>query len=374
MKILIDNSNLSVGGGIQVAVSFLNDLKKTETHHEFIVLQSPGMMGKIEELTFDSRFTFVHIEEKIHSNILKRIFFSKKIEKKFLPDVIFTVFGPSYFKSKVPKIVGMAIPYLIYPDSPFFEKLGFKEKIKYRILSILKSRFFKKNSDALIFESEAARKIFTERFSYKKPTYTVNNTLNTIFLEKERWQSIDLPQDKFNILCLSANYPHKNLNIIPQVIEILKTKKPNFKFTFNISASAEDFPWAENKCENVNFLGHVPLEKIPDLYVKSNLLFFPTLLEVFSTTYLEALQMGVPIVTSDMPFSKDICDTGAIYCNPTDPNEYAEAILNIFMNYEIRRDLINEQSIIIKKFATSKERTRNYLSIIEKTYSYENKK
>ena len=44
------------------------------------------------------------------------------------------------------------------------------------------------------------------------------------------------------------------------------------------------------------------------------------------------------------------------------------------MNYEIRRDLINEQSIIIKKFATSKERTRNYLSIIEKTYSYENKK
>lgn len=374
MRILIDNSNLFAGGGIQVAVSLLNDLKKIETLHEFIVLQPTGMKGKIEEISFDSKFTFVQIDEKVHLNILKRVSYSRKVEEKFRPDIIFTVFGPSYYKSKVPKIVGMAIPYLIYPDSPFFEKLGFKEKIKYRILSILKSRFFKKNSDALIFESEAARKIFTERFSYKKPTYTVNNTLNTIFLEKERWQSIDLPQDKFNILCLSANYPHKNLNIIPQVIEILKTKKPNFKFTFNISASAEDFPWAENKCENVNFLGHVPLEKIPDLYVKSDLLFFPTLLEVFSTTYLEALKMQVPIVTSDMPFSRDVCDNGAIYCKPTDPLEYAEAIICIFENSEIRHNLMTEQSKIIKKFATSEERTKKYLSIIEKTYNNANQK
>ena len=374
MKILIDNSNLFAGGGIQVATSFLNDLRELGLNHNYHIIQSKNFARGFTKDNFPNNFEFYELGEKEEKYILKRRKTMLNLERKICPNVIFTVFGPSYHRSKYPKIVGMAIPYLIYPDSPFFESLGFKEKMKYRIFSVLKSLFFKNNSDALIFESEIARKIFIEKYKYNKPTYTVNNTLNSIFLEKDKWQSIDLCQDRFNILCLSANYPHKNLNIIPKLIELIKAKNPSFRFTFNISASIEDFSWSESTCENVNFLGHVPLEKIPDLYLKSDLLFFPTLLEVFSTTYLEALQMGVPIVTSDMPFSKDICDTGAIYCNPTDPNEYAEAILNIFMNYEIRRDLINEQSIIIKKFATSKERTRNYLSIIEKTYSYENKK
>ena len=40
MKIIVDNSNLFAGGGIQVATSFLNDLNSMKLMHELHFIQS----------------------------------------------------------------------------------------------------------------------------------------------------------------------------------------------------------------------------------------------------------------------------------------------------------------------------------------------
>ncbi len=365
MRILIDNSNLFAGGGIQVATSFLNDLKIFNNGHLYWVLQSPYSAKTIDTTTFPENFMFCDIPEEIYTSKLRRSRYVKKIEKKVHPNVIFTTFGPSYHKSDYLKIVGFAFGQMLYTDSPFYKQLSFLQKLKYKILIFLKKRAFINNSDALVFETENARVIFKEKTGYKKPTFTVHNTLNAIFNKKEEWQTLPIQKTKMDILCLTANYPHKNLQIIPKLIEEIQKKTPKLNFKVHVSLKKEELNFDEKYDSYINYLGNVSLSQLPSLYQQIDMLLMPSLLETFSTTYLEAMAMKVPIVASDMPFSRDICAEAALYCSPLKANEYVEKILLLHNNISIKNELIQKGEQNLKRFGTSIDRTKKYIEIIE---------
>lgn len=374
MKIIIDNSNLIVGGGIQVATSFLNDINNHNLSDEFIVIQSYNSAQDIDKKVFKNNFTFFDLSEEQTTSKVNRIRKVKEIENETQPNVIFTVFGPSYHKSNFPKIVGFAIPYLIYPDSPFFNQISFVENLKYKLLSILKKRAFIKNSDALIFETDNAKEVFSKFIPKTLKTFTVSNTINEVFLDEEKWKVSSLKEDSFfNILCLSAFYPHKNLTIIPHVIDFLINVLKMDNFKFNITISSSDLQLIEQHKKYVNFLGKVPLNQIPDLYKKSDVIFIPTLLEVFSATYLEAMFMKKPIIASDMPFSRDICYNAALYCDPLNASDYAKKILMLYNDNELYKKLVEKGTENLKRFGNSMDRTKKYLEILKKHAHADNK-
>lgn len=367
MKILIDNSNLVAGGGIQVATSFINDLKMINNENLYCVVQSSNSAKEINKDEFPDLFLFYDLDQQCIKSKYKRAKALQQIENVFKPDVIFTVFGPSYYKSKCPKVVGFAIPYIIYPNSPFFSKISLLERLKYKVLSVLKSYYFNKNSDALIVETDNAREVYLEKKNADIEIYTVNNTLNEIFFNEKLWNNFSLKEKTYNILCLTANYAHKNLDIIPDVIDVL-IKKYNFNnFKFQITLSQDEMQLDAKYDNYINYLGRVPLRSIPALYEQVDVVFIPTLLEVFSATYLEAMFMGKPIVASDMPFSRDICGNAAIYCSPLDPEKYADAIIEIYNNNNLREELITKGTENLKRFGTSMDRSKSYLNIIKKT-------
>jgi hypothetical protein len=59
MNLIIDNSNLFAGGGIQVAISFLKDLKNLNLDHTYHVIQSPNMAKAFGEVTFQITLNFI---------------------------------------------------------------------------------------------------------------------------------------------------------------------------------------------------------------------------------------------------------------------------------------------------------------------------
>lgn len=365
MRILIDNSSLFAGGGIQVATSFLNDLKTFNNEHLYWVLQSPHSAKTIDTTTFPENFIFCDIPEEIYTSKLRRIRYVKKIEKKVRPNVIFTTFGPSYHKSDYSKIVGFAFGQMLYTDSPFYKHLSFLQKLKYKILIFLKKRAFMDNSDVLVFETENARLIFKQKTSYKKDTFTVHNTLNAIFDKREEWQTLPIEKTQLDILCLTANYPHKNLKLIPKIIEEIQRIAPKLNFKVHISLKKEELNFNNKYDSYINYLGNVLLNQLPSLYQQMDVLLMPSLLETFSTTYLEAMAMKVPIVASDMPFSRDICAESALYCSPLKADEYAEKILLLHNNTSVKNELIQKGKQNLKRFGTSIDRTKKYIEIIE---------
>jgi hypothetical protein len=104
IKIIIDNSNLSVGGGIQVATSFLNDLNTIgNQNHEYHVIQSFSNSWNLDEASFGSNFIFHHLS-KSSRFIPRRIREVRYYEKSINPKIIFTTFGPSFHGSNVQRL------------------------------------------------------------------------------------------------------------------------------------------------------------------------------------------------------------------------------------------------------------------------------
>lgn len=364
MKYVIDNSNLYAGGGIQVGISFINDLSKLNLSNEYHIIQSFKMAEAFKKIDYPSNFIFYDLNVECEQSILVRAKQVKLLEDKIKPDCIFTVFGPSYHKSKFPKVVGFAIGHIIYRDSPYFKTLNFREKFKNFLTCEIKKIFFKRNSDALIFETNDAMSRF-KNISKFKENYVVGNTINEIFLENSKWESFFLKnENKKKILVVAANYPHKNLKIIPFIIDNLIKQKKIYDFEFVITVDPEELSFPDCYYDYIQCIGKVSLEKLPSLYKQSMIVFIPTLLEIFSATYLEAMYMSKAIVASDMGFSRDICGDAAFYCEPTNIDDYANAIYTLLGDAKLRHDFERKGVSQVLKFGSSMDRTKMYLDII----------
>ncbi len=369
MRLLIDCSNIQVGGGIQVALSFLHDLTKINSENEYIVVLSPQMSVKLQDRrSFGSNFKFYDLPRKNYKNIFKRNRLLRQIELVENSNVVFTVFGPSYYKSSVPKIVGYAIPHYIYKDSPYFSSIKTKAKMRLKLKELIQINAFKTNSSFLIFETSDVQDKFCQLFKYdSNKTYVVSNTLNEIFYHREKWKNNNYNfHSKNSILVLSANYPHKNLSIIPKIIDTLINTYHIDDFKFIISLTKEELHFDDKYDLYIEYLGFVPLEKLPSLYNSVDILFMPTLLEVFSATYLEAMYMKVPIVTSDMSFARDICGEGALYYSPLSSIEAANKIIELITNDILKKEIVETASENFKRFPSSMVRTLQYLEICKR--------
>ena len=372
MNILIDCTNLKVGGGVQVATSFINDLYDLDmfenqliSHYKFYIALSTQMKNSFGGKKFSERFIFLN--KRNYLSKIETSKYLKDVEKREKIDKTFCVFGPSYYKSKTPKIVGYAIPHFIYKDSPYITSLSLRKKIQLILMQIIKIKLFEKNSDHLIFETEDVKIKFCELYNFKiENTSVVSNTLNSIFLKKNDWSNkkFNLSND-FNILALSANYPHKNLAIIPEIIDILIKKRISCDFKFILSVTKKDLPLPEKYHKYIDFIGFIPLTDLPNLYSSVDLLFMPTLLECFSTTYLEAMFMEVPILASDMSFAKDVCGEAAHYYKSTSAKSAADALEFLIENSTARSELIHNGIQKISSYGTSMDRTKRYIQLIE---------
>lgn len=368
MKLLIDCTNLKMGGGIQVAITFISDLIKTQKNYQLSILMCKEFAESPKSFDENESVEFIKFTKNSKFN-LSRSKDLRAIENKINPDVIFTVFGPSYHRSNFPKVVGYAIPHFIYENSPFFDSLSFLKRLRLFFLKHIQVKKFIQNSNALIFETEDSRKRFVDMYQFKKPTYVVSNTLNSIFKEKEKWidhEDLNLFNNNCkHVFCLSANYPHKNLKIIPNILNELE-KRGVYNIKFIVSLNKEDLKFDSKYNNRIIYLGKIQLINLPSVYNVMDLVFMPTLLEVFSATYLEAMHMEIPLLASDMSFARDICGEASLYFNSTDYIDATNKILEICQDENLNLKMLKKGKIVLKKYGSSIDRTNDYIEILKK--------
>src|ERR1700732_5235020 len=103
MKILVDCVPISVGGGIQVAIALIVNLREqTEIEWEAVV---PTQMEAAlpPEIAGDARVILVSKVSQFDRMGVRKALIC--IERAFAPDVVFTVFGPAYFQARAPHVV-----------------------------------------------------------------------------------------------------------------------------------------------------------------------------------------------------------------------------------------------------------------------------
>ena len=153
--------------------------------------------------------------------------------------------------------------------------------------------------------------------------------------------------DEALFLVLASHYPHKHLEFVPSVAEALARRTGrSFRFLLTIDPAGPGFAQIAADAgrrgvgERVGTVGPLRLPDCPGAYAACDALFLPTLLETFTASYPEAMQMERPIVTSDLPFARDICADAAAFYAPLDAGDAAARLAELLASEERRAALV----------------------------------
>jgi len=372
MKIIVNTSTLYVGGGLQVALSFINELKSLENSHEYYIFLSLAVEKQLDKDSFSDKFHFYRIDRspsslKTRKEVVKQL---DTLEEEIQPDVVFSVFGPSYWKPKAVHLVGFADGWVYNQSSIAYKKLSLFKRLKMRLHTRYKAYYLKRDTNYYVLETEDAKEKIAEILHLEKETiFVVGNTYSTSFedenlLDKGNKYYIKLPKQnekEFRFLYIAHNHPSKNLDIINKVYQYLNNDKIKFIITIDDISYNNLF---KNKDYIIN-IGPIEQAACPSVYSQADALFAPTLLETFSASYPEAMKMKKPILTSNYSFAKDICKDAALYFDPLDPEDIAKKIKQLIEDKSLQNELIEKGTKRLQEFETAHTRAEKYIEICE---------
>jgi len=303
-------------------------------------------------------------------------YFLKEIEKVFKPDIVFTIGGPSYWRPKTVHLMGFTLGHYIYPESPYFRNIPLKRRLWWKLMKIYAQYVFKRDADALVVQTDDVN-IRVKKFLSKSKVYTVTNTINNHYINFKDNNRKKLPNkksDEFRLITLSAWYPHKNLMIIPKVMDLLNDLGYHqIKFITTLPESDLNKIIKNRKYPNIISVGPIIIEEGPSLYNECDAMFLPTLLECFSASYVEAMKMKKPILTSDMGFAHTVCADAALYFNPMDPKDISNKIIELFESNELQSKLIENGIRRLSAFSNAEQRANKYLNICKELVKNKNR-
>lgn len=363
-RVLINSANLHQGGGVQVAASFLSELLSAdELDEQFTVWASTEVATSLQKsgVAFQ-RLPNVEVVDEYGLSA----WLSKRNKALSDFDLVFTIFGPNYFRNKnYTNLVGFAQPWIL--DDSAYSLLSPLSRLKTKLKFFAQKLFFK-TADAFVVELEHVRDgLYTKGIAKPGSVHVAYNCISSLYLKPETWQPLEsgITSPNFKVGFLGRDYAHKNTSILPGVKSILAEKyglNVDFFVTFN------EQEWA-NKPEafrsSIANVGSLAVTQCPSFYQALDAVIFPSLLECFSATPLESMAMEKPLFASDRRFVKDICGDFALYFDPLDPENVADVIASYIQNQHgkdsERLALAREHAI---NFSSAKGRAERYLEII----------
>jgi len=367
MRILVNATTCVVGGGAQVATSFVRRSAE-DSEHKFRYAVSPLVRRNLGELAdkLPLRELTPSPAKPYSGRITRRKL--RQMEDDFGPDVVFTVFGPAYVRFQATHVCGFADPWVTHRSAIAWNQLSPSNKVNnavhvfYKKLHLNSKDYYWTETEVAHSGLAAAAGVGAERVK------VIPNCYSDVF---DTWESRKPTADRepSRILTLSAPYRHKNLVIIPKVARELKDRRKTdlARFVVTLPQSGPDVSrfWrltAElDVAEQIENVGQVPLSDCPRLYDQAAVVFMPTLLETFSVSYLEAMRMKVPIVTTDLDFARDTCGNAAEYYNPLLPTAAADALLRVIEDKTHRRRLVKNGCAQLRKFPTPEEKYKAHI-------------
>ena len=364
--ILVNCSNLHNGGGVQVAVSFIFELSllsDTDLSYIHVVASDEVNDGLTRLNTKINGFGSYEVLNTYGLQALRSPL-NKRIK---CYHVVFTVFGPNYLRCKSKnEIAGFAQPWILNFDNPISKKMAFLNRNTLQAKFYLQWLFFLRTDHYIVELEHVKTKLVNKKGLNSEKVSVVHNTVSSLYLDKSLWRSISFTknENEISLGIVTRDYPHKNLDILPlvaQQLELHHSLKVRFYTTLN------EIEWSLRNDEfkkYVSTVGSLSPDECPSFYEQIDGVVFPSLLECFSATPLEAMVMNKPLFASDCGFVRDVCGSHAMYFNPLDANSVADHIANYFKSNLARTAQLQQARNHALNFSSAKSRAEKYLHII----------
>jgi glycosyltransferase involved in cell wall biosynthesis len=178
------------------------------------------------------------------------------------------------------------------------------------------------------------------------------------------------------ILCFGVISPRKGQSNAVRAFKIIEDKIPDYVLIIAGRPITEFNSYKENLLQNINelnlqkkvfYFGYLNNEEINVLFEIADMTLWPYHPAIYgSGAFSFALQYNKPsIVTSIDTFKEILGDEGALFVDPMDDNQLAQAILNLTTDFKMREKLTSKMRIVLKSRSCN-DVAQKHLDIYEK--------
>jgi glycosyltransferase involved in cell wall biosynthesis len=358
MRILINtiSTKKHSGGAFQIANNFIRkSLEHPEVEWIYVVssdldaILPEEMKGKGNYHVFPTQPDFKGSYKRVKQEL-------KALEQKINPDVVYSITAPSYFSFERPEVMRFTNPLVAHPNKYSWKVQPLMAKIRLMAYCWNQKRLIK-NTKYFITQTETTKQgIMRITGLPSKNVCVVNNVLPAAFANQDT-SHIDTGEDWIDIACVGAPVPHKNFDILPDVIlELNKRGINNVRFHTTIP---EDLPiWKvissqlkSNGIEKhlVNH-GRVTQAELAEIYRRCEYAYLPTLLEVFSASTVEAMYFDLKIVATDFGFNREVLGDACLYYEPMNASDAAAKFDELIHNQKLQKTFSDRMKKQLSKY------------------------
>jgi len=190
-----------------------------------------------------------------------------------------------------------------------------------------------------------------------------------LFYPCSNWQEITaikskyhVPQDTPYILSLSTLEPRKNIaHTIRCFAQLVEQENIEDLYLVLVGTRGWDYSNIFEEISNFHFLkdriivtGYVADEDLAALYSGAIAFVYPSLYEGFGLPPLEAMQCGVPVITSNTSSLPEVVGDAGIMVSPTDVDALCQSMLDIYNSSSLREAMSLKSIEQAKQFSWGK--------------------
>lgn len=360
MNFLFDFGAIKTGGGVQLSVNFLSLLDRLKPADMNIFLLIPEV-GELSKLDLTEKYAGIFVSpNSFWKRFLFEHFHLQDLIRRNRIDHLFTFFGAGLPHPKdVRSVVTVAYPIICYPESPYWNYLGAKEKAYYRCLNILR-RYRLRSASAIIAETTVMQARIARSVKFPAEQISVIPPVPSQYVEPMDSQRALLSR---RFLFISGNDSHKNLWRLPSIAQCMLTMgAKDFRFLLTTSREAylkslkEPGIREDLISTHFTFLGSIPPQQIMEAYRQADVVVSLSDLESFSNNYMEAWTARLPLVASDRDFSRIICEDSAVYVEPHQPEAVAKQLCLVAQDHSLKDRLVKAGVKRLSYLPTQEER------------------
>lgn len=328
-----------VGGGVQNALNFCRHVE-SDLSSRWVLAVSEAVGEQLGQAAQTNHPICVFEQSPARSRKARKDL--ERLVSTVSPRAVYTMAGPAYIRIDPVHLMGISNPYITHAQADAFRAGRTIAKAASAFTATVYRSAWARRADYWVFQTGSSRDGFVRRLRVpKEKTFIVPNALGDSFRDlsecrKHLGSSIgDEDRRRRTVFCPSAAHPHKGLELIPRVAERLSANG-GANVTFQVTLPPRSAIWRRLQEEWVRTatggatlvnLGPFEYDQGPSLYLVTDCVFVPSILEVFSASYLEAMATSRPLVVADKPFSREVCGSGAYYFRAGDPNGAAGALM-----------------------------------------------
>ena len=354
MNMILNAVALRVGGGLTVGLNIIRHVSVVAPDDRFIVLASPGVgyedcaAPNVQVRTFDWPAYGPLRQLRFLNRVVPVLCHQHKAS------ALFSMGNFATLRAPVPQLVLFHKAHFVWDGRLRHILPDFRDRLRHR----LERLYFRYaiRSCSVAAQTEAMRQSLLHIYGLRpEQVHVVPNAPNRAVEPdaapgEPALKMAALSRSPRLLFYLAAYYPHKNVEILEQVVARLEALGiEDFAVVTTIAPEQGDraarflarmHRYAASPNPRFLNLGPVPLPQVPHCFAQSWACLMPTLLESFSGTYLEAMSAGCPILTSDRDFAREVCGDAALYFDPLDAESIVQAILRLRDDPGLREQLI----------------------------------